>query len=175
MYDTLRHYWWEMSFDLFFHKWCWVNLLLCSQNSISEVAGHGLSSGKIWIYFLFAWHSNKIVALIDFSSILYTSLLTLTWWSFSSVQFSRSVVSNSLQLHEPQHARPPCPSPTPGVYSSQCPLSRWCHPTISSSVIPFSSCPQSFQMSQLFTLGAKVLEFQLPHQSFQWTPRTDLL
>ena len=86
MYDNLRHYWWEMSFELFFHKWCWVNLLLCSQNSISEVAGHGLTSGKIWIYFLFAWHSSKIVALIDFSSILYTSLLTLTWWSFSSVQ-----------------------------------------------------------------------------------------
>ena len=59
---------------------------------------------------------------------------------FSSVQFSRSVVSDSLQPHESQHARPPCPSPTPGVYSNPCPSSRWCHPTISSSVIPFSSC-----------------------------------
>ena len=74
------------------------------------------------------------------------------------IQFS-SVVSNSLQPHEPQHARPPCPSPTPGVYPNSCPLSQRCHPTISSSVITFSSCPQSFpasgsfQMSQLFTSG----------------------
>ena len=77
---------------------------------------------------------------------------------FSSVQ---SVVSNSLQPHGLQHTRPPCPSPTPGVYSNSCPLSRWCHPTISSSVVPFSSCPQSlpasgsFQMSQFFTSGGQ--------------------
>ena len=58
-----------------------------------------------------------------------------------SVQFSRSVMSNSLWPHESQHARPPCPSPTPRVYSNSCPLSRWCHPVISSSVVPFSSCP----------------------------------
>ena len=58
------------------------------------------------------------------------------------VQFSRSVVSDSLWPHEPQHTRPPCPSPTPGVHSDSCPLCRWCHPAISSSVIPFSSCPQ---------------------------------
>ena len=78
---------------------------------------------------------------------------------FNSVQFSRSVVSDSLRLHEPQYIRPPCPSPTLGVHPSPCPSSRWCHPTISSSVVPFSSCPQSFpasgsfQMSQLFTSG----------------------
>ena len=77
--------------------------------------------------------------------------------SCTSVQFSRSVVSDSLWPHELQHARPPCPSPTPGVYSNSCPSSRWCHPAISSSVVPFSSCPQSlpasgsFPMSQLFT------------------------
>ena len=76
-----------------------------------------------------------------------------------SVQFSRSVVSDSLRPHESQHARPPCPSPTPGVHSDSRPLSQWCHPTILSSVIPFSSCFQSFpasgsfQMSQFFTLG----------------------
>ena len=91
-----------------------------------------------------------------------------------------SVVSNSLRPHEPQHARPPCPSPTPGVYPNSCPLSRWCHPTISSSVVHFS-CPQSFPASGLFKWvsslhqGAKGLEFQLQHQSFQWTPRTALL
>ena len=73
-----------------------------------------------------------------------------------SFQFSRSVMSNSLRPHESQHARPPCPSPTPGAYSNLCPSSRCCHPAISSSVIPFSSCPQSlpasesFPMSQLF-------------------------
>ena len=64
------------------------------------------------------------------------------------VQFTHSVVSNSLQPHEPQHARPPCPSPTPGVYPSSCPLSWWCHPAISSSAVPFSSCPQSFPASE---------------------------
>ena len=78
-----------------------------------------------------------------------------------SVQFSRSVMSNSLQPHESQHARPPCPSPTPGTYSNSCPSSWWCHPTISSSVIPFSSRLQSFPgsgsfpVSQLFTSGGQ--------------------
>ena len=79
----------------------------------------------------------------------------------SSVQFSRSVLSDSLRPHELQHARPPCPSPTPGVHPIPCPLSWWWHPTISSSVVPFSSCPQSFpasgsfQMSQLFPSGGQ--------------------
>ena len=83
----------------------------------------------------------------------------LLW--IGSVQFSYSVVSDSLRPHELQHARPPCPSPTPGVYSNSCPSSRWCHPTISSSVIPFSSCPQSlpasgsFPVSQRFTWGGQ--------------------
>ena len=72
---------------------------------------------------------------------------------FSSVQFSCSVMSDSLWPHELQHARPPCPSPTPGVYSNSCPLSQWCHPTISSSVIPFSSCPQSFLASESFPVS----------------------
>ena len=78
-----------------------------------------------------------------------------------SVHFSRSVVSDSLWPHGLQHARLPCPSPTPGVYPDSCPLSRWCHPTISSSVVPFSSCLQSFPasrsfpMSQLFALGGQ--------------------
>ena len=81
--------------------------------------------------------------------------------TISSVQFSHSVTSNSLQPHEPQHARPPCPSPTPGVYSNSCPLSQWCHPAISSFVIPFSSCLQSclasgsFPMSQLLVSGGQ--------------------
>ena len=79
----------------------------------------------------------------------------------SSVQFSRSVMSNSLRPHESQNARPPCPWRTPRLYSNSCPSSRWCHPVISSSVIPFCSCPQSFSssgsfpMSQLFTWGGQ--------------------
>ena len=81
--------------------------------------------------------------------------------SLYSVQFSHSVVSNSLRTHGMQHARPPCLLPIPGVYSNSCPSSRWCYPTISSSVIPFSSCLQpfptsgSFQMSQLFASGGQ--------------------
>ena len=83
------------------------------------------------------------------------------WKSLSSVQFSLSVISDSLWLHEPQHARPPCQSPTPRVHPNPCPSSWWCHPTISSSVIPFSSCPQSFPasgsfpMSQVFASGGQ--------------------
>ena len=79
----------------------------------------------------------------------------------SSVQFSCSVVSGSLWPHELQHARPPCPSPTPGVHSDSRPSSQWCHPAISSSIVPFSSCPQSlpasesFPMSQLFAWGGQ--------------------
>ena len=105
----------------------------------------------------------------------------LLYLPFSSVQFSRSVMSNSLQPHEPQHARPPCPSPTPGVHPNPCPSSRWCHPTISSSVIPFSSCPQSFPasesfpMSQLFTwgghsIGVSASTSALPMNTQDWSP-----
>ena len=97
------------------------------------------------------------------------------------VQFSHSVVSGSLRSHGPQHTRPPCLSPTPGVYPNSCPLSQWCHPTISSSVIPFFSCPQSFpasrsfQMSLLLASTGQSIRVQLQHWSFQWTLRTDLL
>ena len=96
---------------------------------------------------------------------------------FSSVQFSRSVMSESLWPHGLQHARPPCPLPTPGAYSNSCPLHWWCHPTLSSSVVSFPSCLESFpasgsfQMSQFFTSGGQGLEFQ--HQYFQWIFRTD--
>ena len=85
----------------------------------------------------------------------------------SSVQFSHSVMSNSLWPHELQHARLPCPSPTPGVHSNSCPLSQWCHPAISSSVIPFSSCSQSlsasesFPLSQLFTWDGQSIWYQI--------------
>ena len=91
------------------------------------------------------------------------------------VQFSSVAQScPTLQHHGPQHTKPPCPSPTLRVYTNSCPLSRWCHLTISSIVVPFSSCLQSFpesgsfQMSQLFASDGQVLEFQLQHQFFQW-------
>ena len=98
----------------------------------------------------------------------------------SSVQFSHSVVSDSLRPHGLQHTRPPCPSPTPGVYPNSCPLSQWCHPTISSSVLPFS-CLQSFrvsgsfQMSQLFTsggpsIGVSASASVLPMNTQDWFP-----
>ena len=101
--------------------------------------------------------------------------------SVQSVQFSRSVVSDSSWPHGLQHARPPCPSPTPGVYSDSCTLSQWWHPTISSSVFPYSSCLQSFpasgsfQMSQLFTsngqsIGVSASATVLPMKIQDWFP-----
>ena len=98
-----------------------------------------------------------------------------------SVQFSRSVMSDSLRPHESQHARPPCPSPTPGVHSDSRPSSQWCHPAISSSVVPFSSCTQplpaseSFPMTQLFawggqSTGVSALAPFLPKKSQGWSP-----
>ena len=95
-------------------------------------------------------------------------------------QFSRSVVSDSLRPHESQHARPPCPPPSPGVHPDSCPLSQWCHPAISSSVVPFSSCPQSlpasesFPMSQLFasggqSTGVSALASFLPKNTQDWS------
>ena len=98
-----------------------------------------------------------------------------------SDQNSRSVVSDSLRPYELQHTRPPCPSPTPRVHSDSRPLSQWCHPAISSSVIPFSSCPQSlpasesFLMSQLFawgdqSTGVSALASLLPKKSQDWSP-----
>ena len=100
---------------------------------------------------------------------------------YISVQFSRSVVSDSLQPHESQHAGPPCPSPTPRAHSNICPLSWWCHPTVLFSVIPFSSCPQSlpasesFPMSQLFawggqSTGVSALASVLPMNTQDWSP-----
>ena len=108
-------------------------------------------------------------------------LLLLLIVQFSSVQFSHSVVSDSLRPHELQQARPPCPSPTPGVYSNSCPSSQWCHPAISFSVIPFSSCPQSlpasgsFPMSQLFSwsgqsTGVSASASVLPMNTQHWSP-----
>ena len=101
--------------------------------------------------------------------------------TIDSVQFSHSVISDSMRPHESQHARPPCPSPTPKVLPNSCPSSRWCHPVISSSVVPFSSCPQSlpasgsFPMSQLLawvgqSIGVSALASVLPMNTQDWFP-----
>ena len=115
------------------------------------------------------------------------SLAAPIWWqrallgAFSSFHFSHSVVSDSLQSHELQHIRPPCPPTTPGVHSNSCPLSWWCHPAISSVVVPFSSCHQSlpalgsFPISQLFTwngqsIGVSAKTSVLPMNTQDWSP-----
>ena len=96
-------------------------------------------------------------------------------------QFTHSVVSNSLRPHEPQHARPPCPSPTPRVHQNPCPLFQWCHPTILSSVIPFSSCSQSFpasgsfQLSHLFASGGQNIGVSASTSVLPVKLRTDFL
>ena len=110
---------------------------------------------------------------------MFCSFQCISLWSVS--QFSRSVMSDSLRPNESQHTRPPCPSPTPGVHSDSRPSSRWCHPAISSSVVPFSSCPQSLPaseslpMSQLFawggqSTGVSALPSFLPKNTQGWSP-----
>ena len=111
----------------------------------------------------------------------WNDMIFLNKMNISRDQFSQSVMSDSLQPHELQHAKLPCPSPTPGVYSNSCPSSRWCHPTISSSVVPFSSCLQSFPasvsfpVSQFFTSGGQSIEVSastsvLPINIQDWFP-----
>ena len=126
---------------------------------------------------------NKLI--LCWSSLLHTFCVKINACEksvvTSSVQFSHWVVSDSLWPHEPQHTRPPCPSPTPRVYLNSCPLSQWCHPTISSSVIPFSFCLQSFPasesfpMSQFFisvgqSIGASASASVLPMNTQDWSP-----
>ena len=143
-------------------------------------------------YFLFMQNLLKS-GLIEDSRLPFSSEFNVLWFlalvkvgignidSHRSVQFSRSVVSDSLQPHESQHTRPPCPSPTPRVHSDSHSSSQWCHQAISSSVGPFFSCPQSFPasdsfpMSQLFTwggqsTGASASASFLPKKSQGWSP-----
>ena len=113
-------------------------------------------------------------------SLATTNIINLTI-QFRSAQFSHSVVSDSLRPHESQHARPPCLSPTPRVHSDSRPSSQWCHPAISSSVVPFSCCPlslpasESFPMSQLFAWGGQSTGISFSHHALQRNPRADLL
>ena len=118
---------------------------------------------------------------MSIESVMPSSHLILCFWTISSVQFSRSVISDSLWPHASQHARPRCPSPTPRVHPNSCASSQWCHPAISFSLVPFSSCPQSllasgsFPMSQLFTwggqsIGASASASVLPINTQNWSP-----
>ena len=142
-----------------------------------------LVSGLLGCFQFAAILSNAVVAFLFFMSpgAKRPGFLRVGASSLFSVQFNCSVMSDSLQPHGLQHARPPCPSSTPGVYSNSCPLTWWCHPAISYSVIPFSSCPQSlpasesFPMSQLFTwggqsIGVSALASLLPKNTQNWSP-----
>ena len=136
---------------------------------------------SLWFFLsstLFPFSDDLFVALINFKVDLTQGH---SWQLLSSVQFSRSVMSDSLWPWGLQHTRPPCPSPTPGVYSNSCPLSQWCHPTTSSSVVPFTSCFQSFpasgsfQMSQYFASGGQSIGVSastsvLPMNIQDWFP-----
>ena len=141
---------------------------------------------SFWINVFISLDKYPEVELLDYMVVLFL-IFWVAFLLFSVVQFTCSVVSDSLQPHGLQHARPPCPSPTPGIYSNSWPLSQWCHPAISSSVVPFSSRLQSFlasgsfQMSQFFTSGgqsigvsasalALPMNIALPMNSQDWSP-----
>ena len=163
--------------------------LYCCYKSLSlytafEILWSFLFSLSLSFSFFTYYYFFYIYYLFTFPTVLFPLQLIFnvyTSFQFSSVQFSGSVVPDSLWPHEPQHARPPCPSPTPGVQPNPCPSSWWCHPTISSSVVRFSSCSQSFPasgpfpMSQLFTSGGQSIGISastsvLPMNTQDWTP-----
>ena len=144
----------------------------------SEEKAHPSCMHTINLNVFYRIHGHTVVA-DDSVSCLRQKTHWPPW--FSSVQFSRLVMSNSLQSHESQHTSPPRPSPTPGVHPNSCASSRWCHPAISSSVVPFSFCPQSlppsgsFPMSQLFawggqSIGVSASASALPMNTQDWSP-----
>ena len=164
---SVHEYWKNHIFDYTDHCHQVMSLLF---NTLSRFVIAFLPRNR---HLLISWLQSLSTVILETKKIKSATVST-------SVQFSHSVVSDSLRPNGLQHTRPACPSPTSGVYSNSCPLSPWCHPTIS-SCFPFSFCLQSFPASGLFQWVnsshevAKVLEFQFQHQSFQWPLRTDLL
>ena len=166
-------------------SWTWLSIHMCHKGQLSNsgspscVTCNGFSLVSKWNW---RWKACKYI-LKKFSKFIKHVLMKFnlkrTLLNGAVSQFSGSVTSDSLQPHGLQHARLPCPSPIPRAYANSCPLSCWCHPTVSSSVIPFS-CLQSslasgpFPMSLFFASGSQK-EFQLQHQSFQWIFRIDFL
>ena len=136
------------------HPWSHLVLDFCLLGVLKSWLNLSTGNWSVSVFYFFWYNLGRLYISDDLS--VSTSLSPLLMYQFSSVH---SVMSNSLWPHGLQHSRPPCPSPTPRVYSNSCPLSQWCHPTISSSVVPLSSHLQSFpgsgsfQMSQLFTSG----------------------
>ena len=139
-----------------------------------------INTGNIKWQTLFYWVPTSMCTVTEAMKLKEACFLEEKIWQ-TSVQFSRSIVSDYLWPHELQHARAPCPSPTPGVHSNSRPSSQWCHPAISTSVVPFSSCPQSlpasgsFPMSQLFTWGSQSIGVSALDHFFHRTPSIDLL
>ena len=136
---------------------------------------------SVWIFYLFISIKLFLYGTNPSSTVLVSAPVSWKGPCYQFSQFSRTVVSESLRDHKPQHTRPPCPSPTPRVYPNPCPTSQWYHPTISSSVVPFSSRPQSlpasgsFPMSQLFasggqSIGVSATTSVLPMNAQDWSP-----
>ena len=166
---------WEESWDVFWRLWGWLPLRVpCYRNALSPklvVMETKLGSLETLAHSVGCLPSLPQCHHIASDSFIFPFLLEYTWFTMlhsisgvqqsesvlymyiSSVQFSCPVVSDSLWSHELQHARPPCPSPTPRVYSNPRPSSPWCHPAISSSVVPFSSCSQSLRASESFPMS----------------------
>ena len=165
----------------FVPSWSWRSrpfFILAQDSSLNLKPSnhiHHLSVRRPFFPLIISTSSKQDLSCLESPNLSSIKMLILV-----SVQFS-SVASDSLQSHELQHARPPCPSPTTRVYSNSHPLSPWCHPTISSSVVPFSSSLQSFpasgsfQMNQLFSSGGQTIGVSASNQSFQGIFRTDLL
>ena len=160
----------------------WVITVMSSSLVLTSFMYIFIDVSPNWYFRIFSIQSININVLRSnlFEDFL-LDVFIIYWGIIDSVQFSLSVVSDSLRPHESQHARPPCPSPTPRVHSDSCPSSQWCHPAISSSVVPFSSCPrslpasQSFPKSQLFAWGGQStgvsgLASFLPKKSQDWSP-----
>ena len=196
---------WQFSFLQHYPNWGFPDISVCKEstcnagnpgsipaserspeNSMYHIV-HGIAKSQTQLtdfHFHPSWNLSQYCLHI-FTSNHSNELPSHPWFAltvkFSLVQLSRSVVSDSLRPHELQHSRPPCPSPTPIVYPNSCPLSRWCHPAISSSLISFSSHLQSFpasgsfQMSQLFTsdrqsIGVSASTLVLPMNTQDWSP-----